>query len=71
MRIDMCKFRAGNHRLPVNTGRYANTPMENRICETNDIGDEFHYIFVFPALTTYLNMHIKEYYFTRPNMIEN
>ena len=73
MRIDMCKFRAGNHRLPVNTGRYDNTPKENRICtlcETNDIGDEFHCVFVCPALNTYRNMYIKKYYYTRPNIIK-
>ncbi len=29
-RISLCRFRTGNHRLPIVTGRYNRTPRENR-----------------------------------------
>ncbi len=31
-RIFLCKFRTGNHRFPIVTGRYNRTPRENRLC---------------------------------------
>ena len=48
-RITFCKFRAGNHKLPIITGRHTNIARENRICPKcngNFIGDEFHLLFV-------------------------
>ena len=41
-------FRTLNHRLPIQRGRIQNIPFEERICtkcNSEDIGDEFHYIF--------------------------
>ena len=35
--------------LPVETGRWENTSLEDRkctLCSKHDIGDEFHYLFV-------------------------
>ena len=43
------KFRTSNHYLHVETGRWRNILYENRLCaycNKNDIGDEFHYLFV-------------------------
>ena len=43
------KFRTSNHYLPVETGRWNNILFEDRlctICDKNDIGDEFHYLFI-------------------------
>ena len=51
---DMCRFRCGNHKLPVVMGRYNRVEKSKRICtlcDSNEIGDEFHYIFVCNALT--------------------
>ena len=45
----LLKFRLSDHRLPVETGRWDNTPLEDRkctLCSKHDIGDEFHYLFV-------------------------
>jgi hypothetical protein len=41
-----CKFRAVNHRLPIECGKWKNLERENRMCNlcNSDIGDEFHYI---------------------------
>ena len=42
------KYRTGNHRLPVETGRWDDIPLNERkckICTTDDIGDEYHYLY--------------------------
>ena len=44
----LLKFRLSNHRLPVETGHWENTPLDEwkcNLCPKNDIGDEFHYLF--------------------------
>jgi hypothetical protein len=43
-----CKFRTGNTKLPIPTGRWFTIARENRICKLckcKDIGDEFHNVF--------------------------
>ena len=49
---NLSKFRCRSHNLPVNRGRFdANTlhsDMQCSLCLSNDIGDEFHYIFACP-----------------------
>ena len=43
-RISLCRFRPGNHRLPIVTRRYNSTHRENRLCtkcDENQIGDEY------------------------------
>lgn len=43
-----CKFRTGNVKLPIETGRWLNIPKDNiicKLCDCNKIGDEFHYLF--------------------------
>ena len=45
--ITFCRFRLGNHHLPIERGRWNNIERGDRICEKcmrRDIGDEFHYI---------------------------
>ena len=40
-------MRTGSHRFPIETGRWQNVARENRkclLCNSGDIGDEFHYI---------------------------
>ena len=47
-RIKVTKFRVSNHRLPIETGRWHGIPITNRTCpkcQTNALGDEFHYLF--------------------------
>jgi len=67
----LCKFKCVNHYMPIVTGRYANIPYEERICticQTNDIGDEFHYLFVCEKFAIERSRHIKRYYYMSPNM---
>jgi len=49
LRIIMSKFRMCNHKLPVELGRHNNIDRKFRFCtkcNTRDIGDEFHYMFL-------------------------
>ena len=71
--IPLIKFRTGNHRLPVETGRWEDLPYSERkctLCEKNDIGDEFHYLLICPSFATERNALLKQYYFQRPNIIK-
>ena len=43
----MKKFRSGNHKLPIEVGRWNDTDLQERkcnLCQTSSIGDEMHYI---------------------------
>jgi len=51
-RVDLCKFRCGNHQLPISKVRFMNDTdkVTNRHltlcskCESNQVGDELHYL---------------------------
>jgi len=46
--VDLCRFRASNHKLPIVTGRFEKIKKEERLCilcDSHEIGDEFHYTF--------------------------
>ena len=48
LRHNLLKFRFSNHRLPIHSQRFLHTPRSERLCElceTREIGDEFHYLF--------------------------
>ena len=67
------KFRTGNHKLPVETGRWDGTDVSDRkcpLCSINDIGDEYHYLFKCPHFTSERSKYIKPYYYRRPNMLK-
>ena len=67
----LCKFKCVNNNMPVVTGRYSNTPYEDRLCtycQSNDIGDEFHYLFICNKFSTERTRYINRYYYTHPNM---
>ena len=51
----LCRIRTSNHRFPIETGRYCNTPRNERKCQkcdTGEIGDEIHYIISCPSFST-------------------
>jgi hypothetical protein len=44
--ILLCRFRCGNHRLPIESGRWQNIPRQKRLChlcDSREMGDEYHY----------------------------
>ena len=70
-RIKLCKFRCGNHNLPVSKNRYVHdlNPADAHcnLCDYRDTGDEFHYLFVCKAFKQQREMYLKRYYYTNPN----
>ena len=70
-RINLCRFRCGNHKLPVHK-RYLRHDTDNKcsLCNLNNVGDEFHYLFICPRLNLERERLLKKYYFTRPNVLK-
>ena len=69
-RIIFMKFRCRNYKLPIVTGLYSNTPLEERICtlcNCNAIGDEFHYIFNCTYFNAKRILYLGEFYFRHPS----
>lgn len=64
------KFRTRNHQLPIETGNWFKTPINQRFCNTcqNKIGDEFHYLFECPQFDDKRKHFLKPVYNRRPNM---
>ncbi len=74
-RISLCKFRTGDHRLPIVTSRYNSTQREIRFytkCEENEIGDEYHVLFVCKNQETLSlrNQFTPMYYKSSPNQFK-
>ncbi|MCU7800877.1 MAG: reverse transcriptase family protein [gamma proteobacterium symbiont of Lucinoma myriamae] len=71
--LPLIKFRTGNHKLPVETGRWENIPLNERkcsLCNLNDIGDEFHYLFKCTYFSSERNELLKAYFYKRPNILK-
>ena len=50
----LAKFRSGILQLRIESGRYSNTKVEERLCELcnlNEVEDEFHFLCKCPYLT--------------------
>ena len=70
--INLLHFRTSTHRLPIETGRWNNTPIHNRIChlcQLNDIGDEYHYVFKCPYFSNERKKYIPSYYLSRLSIL--
>ena len=75
-RINICKFRCRNIKIPVVIHGYTNrnNPViayEDRICDLcdkNELGDEYHYILECPVFQTPRSRHISEFYTRNPSM---
>ena len=67
----MLKLKCVNNYMPIVAGRYSSTPVDDRlctICQLNEIGDEFHYLFKCTFFSTQRARYIMRYYYTQPNM---
>ena len=68
-----CKYRCGSHRLPVETGRWQNVSRHDRLChlcDSPDIGDEFHYIMSCSFFTNERKQLLPLYYCRNVNIIK-
>ena len=71
-RVNICMFRCRNVKIPVVTLGYAheNVEYENRkcqLCDTNELGDEYHYILKCPTFQAQRNRYLTEFYTGNPN----
>ncbi len=69
--IPLVKFRANNHKLPIVTGRYNNTPREERICNLcslQSVGDEHHYLLCCEYFRVERERYIDQVYTANPNI---
>ena len=65
----MSKFRCGSNKLPVNKYRFIGNEADKmcKLCDKHDIGDEYHYMFICSHFRRERELHLKKYFFTRPN----
>ena len=71
--LPIIKFRTSNHKLPVETGRWENVPLDERkcqLCTKPDIGDEFHYLLCCEFFEPERKRLLKPNFYTRPNMLK-
>ena len=68
----LIQFRTGNHKFPIEVGRYTQTPIADRTCPhcTNTIGDEYHYLLECAHFTNDRKKYIDTTYRNRPNMLK-
>ena len=68
----LAKFGCANSKIPTIVGRYTNKPLEDRtctMCDSDEIGDEFHYLFKCSKVKDLRTKHIKKYYYRFPSVI--
>ena len=71
-RISFARFRCGNSKIPVVLGRYNNQPIDEcvcNLCNSGDVGDEFHYIMKCTFFERDRVNLIPRYYWRNPNAI--
>ena len=70
----LCKFRTGSHRLPVAKSRYTLTGggeiVTCRLCETNDICDEFHVLFICKYFDEQRKKYLKNNDYSKPSTLK-
>jgi hypothetical protein len=70
-RISLTKFRISAHNLRIETGRYENTPLENRLCtfcNMRQIENEYHFLLVCPNYRELRTKYFKPYFCHWPNI---
>ena len=74
LRIAFTKFRCRNiSKFPVEAGCYMNINYNSRHCtkcNLDDIGDEYHYLFICPFFESDRKHFISRYYFKHPSMLK-
>ena len=69
---DLCRFRCGNHKLPITVGRHTGVEKSQRhcpLCKSKAIGDEYHYILECSAFQTERAAFIDARYLRTPNTL--
>ena len=67
------RFRTLNNKLPVQTERFCDTPRCERLCtkcDLNEVGDEYHVLFVCPFFEQYRRQYLPRFYWKRPSALK-
>lgn len=68
-RLNFSKFRCKNNKLPVNLFD-ENADKTCPLCNSGDLGDEYHYIFLCNSFSNERKLYIQEYFYSRPNTLK-
>ncbi|MEW8548622.1 MAG: reverse transcriptase family protein [Candidatus Thiodiazotropha sp.] len=71
--VNMVRFRTGNHKMPIEIGRWNNIDIDQRkclLCEKNSIGDEFHYLLECTFFKQARQSLVPYVYYNRPNILK-
>ena len=68
----LCKFRTGNHRLPISESRYRNSVIDTscNLCNSGQTCDEYHVLFKCSYFNEKRKIFLKPYYYTRPSSMK-
>ena len=70
----LCRFRTGSHRLPVAKSRYTQgggrEDIKCKLCESNDICDEFHVLFICKFFDTQRKKYLKVNHYKKPSTLK-
>ena len=70
----LCKFRSGNHRLPVAMSRIdkkgVGAESKCKLCNSHDICDEFHVLFLCKYFETARIKYLKRNHYIRPSTLK-
>ena len=71
-RVNFTKYRCKNNKLPVNKYRFNRTDVDRncQLCNVNDLGDEFHYLFVCDSFKSDRKIYLQEYFYKKPNTLK-
>lgn len=70
-RIYLSRLRLSSHRLHIETGRWTNTPLNERHCDLcNCLEDEYHFVLECNRYNELRKKYISEYYWRRPSMFK-
>ena len=71
----VCRFRTGNHRLPITESRYEEGGRgvdltKCKLCNLSDLCDEYHVLFVCKFFVEERKRYLKKYFYHRPNALK-
>ena len=70
-RVNICKLKCSNHKLPIETGRWREVRRDQRLCDKcnlSAIGDEYHFLLVCPFFSDLRSKFIPTYYWRYPSV---
>lgn len=72
-RLNFCRIRCSNSKIPVVTGRYDSIVFHERfctLCNEEKIGDEFYYFFECLSFSQSRKKYIAPYFYRNPNTLK-